>query len=169
MRPRFLAMAILVAAPAWADRAYVIDREQSLTSIDVRGLSAVSRGLAGHVRESNDGALLVEVRLPLSSFASDRRLPADEAGSQDIAFEGTSDGKPKDGLIHVVGKLTLHGTTRPLDVWMTLAHVGSSAFGHAYFAVRLREFGFPLPPGTPGEARVQVDAALRQGTTVAQR
>lgn len=169
MRPGILAIALALAAPAWADRAYVVDREQSLTSIDLRGLSAVSRALTGHVRESSGGALHVEVGLPLSSFVSDGRLPAGPGDAQEIAFEGTSEGKPKDGLIHVVGRLTIHGVTRPLDVWMTLAHVGSSAFGHAYFLVHLREFGLPLPRVSTDEARVQIDAALRQDSRVAQR
>jgi YceI-like domain len=170
MRSTVLAIAFALAAPAWADRAYVVDREQSLTSIDLRGLSAVSRALNGQVRESGSGALRIEARMPLSSFVSDGRLPAGTDGAQEIAFEGSSEGgKPKDGLIHIVGRLTMNGVTRPIEVWMTLAHVGSSAFGHAYFLVHLREFGLPLPRVSTDEARVQIDAALRQDTRLAER
>ena len=51
MSSRLLLLLLASATAARAERGYVIDREQSLTSVEVRGLSAVSRALAGRFKE----------------------------------------------------------------------------------------------------------------------
>ena len=167
MSSRLLLLLLASATAARAERGYVIDREQSLTSVEVRGLSAVSRALAGRFKELEGGAFQVEARVPLASFVGERRLPPESSGAQEIVFEGVSERPGKDGKLRVKGNLTLHGTTRPLELVLAMARAGGVTFAHAYFAVRLREFGISLPAGMSDEARVQIDAALRPDSALA--
>lgn len=166
MRTPLLLFVLASATAARAERGYVIDREQSLTSVEVRGLSAVSRALAGRFKELEGGAFQVEARVPLASFVGERRLPPESSGAQEIVFEGVSE-RPRDGKLRIKGTLTLHGTTRPLELVLAMARAGGVTFAHAYFAVRLREFGISLPAGMSDEARVQIDAALRPDSALA--
>ena len=166
---RFLLSLLAVSAAARAERSWVFEPDQALVSVEVRGLSAVSRSLSGSVRELDGGAVQVEVRLPLASFVADRPVPAGAGQDPEVVFEGAATRPGKDGVLRLRGTLSFHGAIRALEFPATLVRAGGMAFSHATLVLHLRDFGFAVPQGASDEARVQIDAGLRPEGVLASR
>jgi polyisoprenoid-binding protein YceI len=175
---------LLLFAPvaAQAEKAWVFEPGQAMVSVEVgpkgKGtrLSAVSHGLSGQIRELDGGTVQAEVRLHLASFltgstARDHRVKklGEAEKFPDIVFQGAGLAPGRNGAMSLKGTLTFHGMWAPLEVPVTVVRAGSLAFGHATLSLHLRDFGFDLPPGTPDEVRVEVDAGLRPAGALASR
>ena len=146
---------LLAASQSWS-----VEPEQALVSIEVSGVSGVSHRLSGTLREAEGGAVVVS----LEAAAFDRIV----SGAQ-IVFEGTAPAAGRDGVLRFVGNVTLHGTTLPVTLPLTLARIDRHAFAHATLLLHLRQFGLVLPEGASDLARVDIDAGLVADTRLAQR
>ena len=169
MSSRILLALLAVSAGARAERIWVFEPEQALLTVEVGGVSAVSRALSGHMRELENGAVQVEMRLPLSSFKADRPVHHDAREFPEVVFSGASRSAGKDGALRMSGTLRFHGVSQAVELLLTLVRVGAMTFGHGSLSIHLRDFGFALPEGAPDEARVEIDAGLRPETTLASR
>ncbi len=170
---RILLVAVLLtAAAARAEQTWVFEPGQSLVSVEVgpKGarVSAVSLSLTGQFVEQEAGQMKAALRLDLASFATgvrprdaQLREASDAAAFPAITFDGTAPASGKDGKLHFTGTLTVRGVARPVELTVATVRIGNALYGHASFALHLRDFGIALPGGVPDDARVDVDAGLR--------
>jgi polyisoprenoid-binding protein YceI len=156
---------LLLASAAQAEQAWVFEPGQSLVSVEVGPAKArvavTSLGVRGRVRELDGGNVEAEIRLSASSFttgSAERDRKVDRDG--EIVFEGRAAAPGKDGLLRLKGTLTFRGVSRPVEIPVHVVRAGGLTFGHASFALALREFGIPWD-----DARIDVDAGLRPEST----
>src|ERR1700704_2692554 len=139
----------LAAAAVRAEATWAVEPGQALLTVDGPPFSAFSHRVTGRLLEQEDGAVRVELRMPLESLVTGsvsqaRRVPRD----RELLFE-------------LEGTLTIRGVTQPVRITLVLARLNAMTFGHAAVVVHLRDFGFPLPAGMRDAARIEVDTGLR--------
>lgn len=166
---RLLLALLSVSAAAQAEKGWIFEQEQTLVTVEVGGVSAVSHGISGRVRELDNGGVRVEVRLPLASFEPDRPLGSGEDSDSVIHFEGLARKAEKDGTLALKGTVSFRGTSKVVEFPVALVRTGSMVFGHAVLTVHLRDFGFSIPGDEADEARVTIDAGLRPEGALASR
>src|SRR3981189_288439 len=145
--------------------------------------SAFSPRVTGRLLEQEDGAVRVELRMPLESLVTGsvsqaRRVPRDGEllfelvgtgaptdgalraagpgggpGGGELLFELVGTGAATDGSLELEGTLTIRGVTQPVRITLVLARLNAMTFGHAAIVVHLRDFGFPPPARTRDAAR----------------
>ncbi len=167
MYARALLALLVISAGARAERSWIFEAEQSLLTVEVGGVSAVSRALTGRLRELEDGAVRMEVRLPLTSLKADRPVRHDARQFPEVVFEGEAPRPGKNGALRLAGTLRFHGVSQAIELPLTLVRVGGMTYGHGTLSIHLRDFGFALPEGAPDEARIDIDAGLRPETALA--
>ena len=75
--------------------------------------------------------------------------------TSELTLEGTAPAPDKDGRAQLTGTLTLRGAAKKVTIPITLVRAGRMTYAHASFLV--------------GNARIDLDAGLRPGETVASR
>src|SRR5438067_1475165 len=139
MSGRILTLLLLLAGAARAEKTWVFEPGQALVAIEAgpqrAGVSAVSLGLSGSMRELENGSIQADLRLSVASFTTGNasrdlraRQGSNAAQHPEIVFAGT--GSPNDGKLRLHGTLTLLGQQRPLDIPLALVSAGSSKYAH---------------------------------------
>jgi len=159
---RLLLSIWLAAAAVRAEATWAVDPGQALLTVDGPPFSAFSHRVTGRLLEQEDGAVRVELRMPLESLVTGsvsqaRRVPRDG----ELLFDLAGTGAATDGSLELEGTLTIRGVTQPVRITLVLARLNAMTFGHAAIVVHLRDFGFPLPAGMRDTARIEVDTGLR--------
>jgi hypothetical protein len=162
MSLRLLLSIWLAAAAVRAEGTWAVEPGQALLTVDGPPFSAFSHRVTGRLLEQEDGAVRVELRMPLESLVTGsvsqaRRVPRDG----ELLFELVGTGAATDGSLELEGTLTIRGVTQPVRITLVLARLNAMTFGHAAIVVHLRDFGFPLPAGMRDTARIEVDTGLR--------
>ena len=150
------------AAAVRAEATWAVDPGQALLTVDGPPFSAFSHRVTGRLLEQEDGAVRVELRMPLESLVAGSasqagRVPRDG----ELLFDLVGTGAATDGSLELEGTLTIRGVTQPVRITLVLARLNAMTFGHAAIVVHLRDFGFPLPAGMRDAARIEVDTGLR--------
>src|SRR5712664_2584753 len=129
---RLLLSIWLAAAAVRAEATWAVDPGQALLTVDGAAFSAFSHRVTGRLLEQEDGAVRVELRMPLESLVTGsatqaRRVPRDG----ELLFDLVGTGAATDGSLELEGTLTIRGVTQPVRITLVLARLNAMTFGHA--------------------------------------